>query len=167
MFGNNWKGPRNVVTSHARSETIAEILVASLGPLQLLHFAGLCALFLVDHHLVCIIPIGGPFLTGGPSLLKTLRRSWSLQVPLSHQIEQLSCCFAPPSARNFRSSFLAISIASPVFSDFHSISVDFSHFQSFSVTFQSLSVAFSHLSSLSVIFNHFDSVKTQELIDNT
>ena len=55
----------------------------------------------------------------------------------------LWCCFAPPSARNLRSSFLGNFIGYPpyydelsvTFSHFQSLSVIFSHFQSFSNTF--------------------------------
>ena len=85
-----------------------------------------------------------------------------------------SVVLPPPSMRNLRSSFLAISIAVPhILTDSHSA---FSHFQSPSVIFRllsvscrSFSVTFSHFKSLSVICNHFDFVnltKRQEFIDN-
>ena len=49
------------------------------------------------------------------------------------------CCFAPPSVRNLRSSSLAISRASPLFSwtfsRFLALSVIICHFQSYSITF--------------------------------
>ena len=60
-------------------------------------------------------------------------------VGMVSRAEKLGVCFAPPSMRNRRSQFSAISLRFPlILVDFQSISTDCCHFQSVSVSFNQL-----------------------------
>ena len=93
----------------------------------------------------------------GFSKLTRFRNTENLVIPF----------FTLPSMRNHRNQFSAISMGFPP--DSRRLSIHFGRFSVIFNQFQSISVSFSQFQSVSVNSNQFyqfDSVKTQEFIDN-